>query len=315
MPIKKLTSKLAPDAHHVHSLKETCLNSSGPKLSEPIDKNSVIAEYDASCVKRGIKDIVSTAKKGEPTTIPITYPTIAQLVRDCSMKPSLNHQYRVSDLCLDNVIVELIKSPESFLTIEDVSNLSQLNSMYSEMITDVIDLRTMVFSEMKLPRLGYAKQTAIDPIRVKMATACAIHYSLHPGMVIRYLKGEYVGENRDVNRSYVTSHLSLMKLILLISNESWPKDVHRGSISTRLRPWKLPLLKKATKQPLNCTQKPSQRPWTRKTGIVIYSLWSFGFFIFHRGVVIQLKACKSSLARIPEWYSMLQQRAILTRLF
>jgi hypothetical protein len=124
MPSKELTSKLAPDARHVHSLKEACLNSSGPKLSKPIDKNSVIAEYDASCVKRGIKDIVSTAKKGEPTTIPITYPTIAQLVRDCPMKPSLNHQYRVSDLRLDNVIVKLIKSPESFLTIEDVSNLS-----------------------------------------------------------------------------------------------------------------------------------------------------------------------------------------------
>ena len=33
-----------------------------------------------------------------------------------------------------------------------------------------------------------------------MATACAIHYSLHPRMVIRYLKGEYVGEKRDVNQ-------------------------------------------------------------------------------------------------------------------
>ena len=33
-----------------------------------------------------------------------------------------------------------------------------------------------------------------------MATACGIHYSLHPGMVIRYLKGEYVGENRDVTQ-------------------------------------------------------------------------------------------------------------------
>jgi hypothetical protein len=31
-----------------------------------------------------------------------------------------------------------------------------------------------------------------------MATACAVHYSLHPGMVIRYIKGEYVGENRNV---------------------------------------------------------------------------------------------------------------------
>ncbi len=92
------------------------------------------------------------------------YPTIAQLVRDCSMKPSLNHQYRVSDLRLDNVIVELIKTPESFLTIEDVSNLSKVNLLYGEMITDVIDLRLMDFSEMKRPRLGYAEQTAIDPI-------------------------------------------------------------------------------------------------------------------------------------------------------
>jgi hypothetical protein len=33
-----------------------------------------------------------------------------------------------------------------------------------------------------------------------MATACAIHYSLHPGMVIRYFKGKYVGENREVNQ-------------------------------------------------------------------------------------------------------------------
>ena len=200
MPIKKLTSKLAPDARHVHSLKEACLNSSGPKLSEPIDKNSVIAEYDASCVKRGIKDIVSTAKKSEPTTIPITYPTIAQLVRDCSMKPSLNHQYRVSDLCLDNVIVELIKSSESFLTNEDIMSLSEVNSLYREMTHDVTNLRMVDFTRLKEPRIGYAEQTEIDPIRVDMATACAIHYSLHPGMVIRYLKGEYVGENRDVTQ-------------------------------------------------------------------------------------------------------------------
>ena len=31
-----------------------------------------------------------------------------------------------------------------------------------------------------------------------MATACAVHYSLPPGMVIRYIKGEYVGENRNI---------------------------------------------------------------------------------------------------------------------
>jgi len=94
MPSKKsITSKLAPDVRKVHSLKEACLNSSGPKLSDPIDKNAIIAEYDMSCQKQGIKNIVSTAKKDEPTTIPIIYPSITQLVRGCSMKPSLNHQY------------------------------------------------------------------------------------------------------------------------------------------------------------------------------------------------------------------------------
>lgn len=201
MPSKKsITSKLAPDARKVHSLKEACLNSSGPKLSDHIDKNTIIAEYNASCQKCGTKDIVSTAKKGEPTTIPTIYPSIIQLVRGCSMKPSLNHQYRVSDLRLDNVIVELIKSSESFLTNEDIMSLSEVNSLYREMTHDVTNLRMVDFTRLKEPRIGYAEQTEIDPIRVDMATACAIHYSLHPGMVIRYLKGEYVGENRDVTQ-------------------------------------------------------------------------------------------------------------------
>ena len=139
-------------------------------------------------------------KKGEPTTIPIIYPSITQLVRGCSMKPSLNHQYRVSDLCLDNVIVKFVKSPESFLTNEDVMNLSKVNLLYREMIHDVIDLRLMDFTKMKELRIGYAEQTAIDPTRVDMATACAIHYSSHPRMVIIFLKGKYVGENRKLNQ-------------------------------------------------------------------------------------------------------------------
>ncbi len=46
------------------------------------------------------------------------------------MKPSLNHQYMVSDLSLDNVIVEVLKSFESFLRDEDVANLAEVNSLY-----------------------------------------------------------------------------------------------------------------------------------------------------------------------------------------
>jgi hypothetical protein len=43
-----------------------------------------------------------------------------------------------------------------------------------------------------------------------MATAAMIHYGLHPGMLIRYLKGEYVGEARDVTAilTQVSPHIT-----------------------------------------------------------------------------------------------------------
>jgi hypothetical protein len=70
-------------------------------------------------------------------------------------------------------------------------------------------LRTLDFSELREPRIGYAEQTEIQFSQVDMATACAIHYSLHPGMVIRYLRGEYIGENRNVPQILrdVSSHV------------------------------------------------------------------------------------------------------------
>jgi hypothetical protein len=201
MPSKlKLTSKLAPDAHQVKSLKEACLKSSGSKLSHPTNKNAIISKYNVSCQERGIKHNVTTVKKGEPTTKPINYPTISQLVRGCSIKPSLNHQYMVLYLSLDNVIVEVLKSSESFLMDEDVANLAKIYSLYREMVHDVVELRTLVFYQLRQQRIGYAEQTAIQSSRVDMATACAIHFSLLPGMVIRYLKGEYLGENRNVSQ-------------------------------------------------------------------------------------------------------------------
>jgi hypothetical protein len=47
--------------------------------------------------------------------------------------------------------------------------------------------------------LGYANQTAISLERVDLATVCTIHYGLHVGMVIRYIKGAYVSESRDAD--------------------------------------------------------------------------------------------------------------------
>ena len=67
------------------------------------------------------------------------------------------------------------------------------------MVDDVLQLRGIDFSNLKLPRYDYADQTKISEERVDMATACAIHYGLNIGMVVRYLKGEYVGESRDAD--------------------------------------------------------------------------------------------------------------------
>jgi hypothetical protein len=36
--------------------------------------------------------------------------------------------------------------------------------------------------------------------QVDLAMLALIHYRLHPGMLIRYLKGEYVGESQDVKK-------------------------------------------------------------------------------------------------------------------
>ena len=92
---------------------------------------------------------------------------------------------------------------------KEITRLSKVNSLYREMIHDVVRLRNLDFSQLREPRIGYAEQTAIQQSRMDMATACAIHYSLHPGMTIRYAKGEYVGENRDVTQIFcnVSPHI------------------------------------------------------------------------------------------------------------
>ncbi len=81
-----------------------------------------------------------------------------------------------------------------------MNNLAKLNSLYREMVFDVICLRSLEFGKLQEPCIGYANQEAIQLSRVDMATAAMINYSLPPGMTIRYIKGEYVGKNRNVKQ-------------------------------------------------------------------------------------------------------------------
>ncbi len=87
-----------------------------------------------------------------------------------------------------------------FLEVEDLYNLSKVNQLYSDMINDILRLRSQDFLELKQPRFDYANQLSISPERVDLISTCCIHYGLHPGMLIRYLNGEYVGKSRDAGR-------------------------------------------------------------------------------------------------------------------
>ncbi len=187
-----------PNARECVILRAACQNALAPKLPHKIDKNAIIANYDKNCQKTGYSGQVTTTKKGEPTELPTTYPSIYELVRDCSMKPSGKHQYRVIDPVLNNIVVCILSPQDMYLSPDDVETLSSINSLYRKMVHDVMKLKGMDLSKLREPRIGYAMQQEIQQSRVDLATAAMIHYFLHPGMLIRYIKGKYVGENRDV---------------------------------------------------------------------------------------------------------------------
>jgi hypothetical protein len=96
------------------------------------------------------------------------------------------------------VVIFVIRWPGVlFLMADNLERLESLNRIYRKMIDDVQQLQFIDFTSLKLLRLDYAEQTEISGKRVDQATACAIHYGLIPGMVIRFLMGEYVGKTRD----------------------------------------------------------------------------------------------------------------------
>ncbi len=170
------------------------------KTSVKINKNTILAVYDELCREKGIiKQETSTIVNGEPQFCQECPPRLHSLVIECKMKPSLDHQYQVMDLSLDNFIVLIIKNHEqNDFSGEDLLNLSNVNKLYGDMIKDVLRLRSKNFSELKKPRFNYAVQLSISLEQVDLARACCIHYGLHPGMLVRYITGEYVGESRDV---------------------------------------------------------------------------------------------------------------------
>ena len=79
-----------------------------------------------------------------------------------------------------------------------IKKLKCISHSFYEMVTNVCRLRTIDFWQLRKPRIGYLDQQEIQSSQVDLATAGMIYYSLHPGMLIRFVKGEYIGENRNV---------------------------------------------------------------------------------------------------------------------
>ena len=84
----------------------------------------------------------------------------------------------------------VLKFVDSFLSEVCIKKLKCLNHLFYEMVTNVCRLRTIDFSKLREPRIGYSSQQEIQSLHVDLATAGMIYFSLHPGMLIQYVKGE-----------------------------------------------------------------------------------------------------------------------------
>jgi hypothetical protein len=180
------------------SLESLAKTADHQKLSVGINKNSILTEYEEFVSPRLLANQDTTAVKDE-TPLIISYPSHHHLIANCKMKPSPSLYYRVKDLHFDNVVIFIVMSYKLYLTDAELANLKSLNKMYREMVDNILWLRSVNFSSLKRPRLGYTNKTAISFERVDLATSCAIHYGLHVGMFIRYIKGEYVSEIRNAD--------------------------------------------------------------------------------------------------------------------
>ena len=118
-------------------------------LSHCVDKNVILRDYQQECIDKGISCIVSTTTTGETFPTPPSYPPRHLLVKKCTMKPSSSHYYQVGNLHFDNVIIFLIKDYKKYFSRQELVELRSINSLYRDMIDDVVKLRHVDFSDLK----------------------------------------------------------------------------------------------------------------------------------------------------------------------
>lgn len=145
-----------------------------------------------------------------PPTIDMTTDQKHHPFSTTRMAPSLDKSYRVTDLSLYNILPTLIVKMRSSFTRSDITNLRIVNKDFFRMVPKVLRWSQVDFSALREPRLNYEMQSSICPSRIEMASAAMVHFGMDPGKLVRYLAGEYTGQNRNVNAilNAVRDHIS-----------------------------------------------------------------------------------------------------------
>lgn len=178
---------------------------SGKLVQGTNEKRSILDAYEQAFNPDPSTSIVAR-KKGKTNVISKS---------SVRMRISSNRHYRVDELTLCNVVATLIVS--KFLDQDQVNILCMTCKLFCSAIPKVIYWSTLDFSSLLEPRLDYNNQTKIDQKRVDMANAAMVHFGLDPGKFVRWLGGEYTGQNCDVSKvlTSVKDHVSPDDLVHL----------------------------------------------------------------------------------------------------
>ena len=81
--------------------------------------------------------------------------------------------------------------------IDTMDILCDVNPEHEAIIEYLPKLMKVDFSALLQPRYDYGDQQKTKKERVRLMAACAVHYDLDFGLVLRFLAGEYTAEWRD----------------------------------------------------------------------------------------------------------------------
>jgi hypothetical protein len=119
------------------------------------------------------------------------------------MRPSKDKFYRVDILELHSVIATIIKEFREEFTAQDICTLCLVCKDFASLVPNITRWLMVDFSLLREPRYNYEQQERIDPHRVEMASAAMVHFGLDPGKLVRWMRGEYTGYHRDVEKTLV----------------------------------------------------------------------------------------------------------------